>query len=454
MKKIILSALLISTSGITSLLYAQTTVYNLSKALTVGCYNANPLTDITKKVTVEIKGEKTNLSVSSLNCTKTIEGQDMGIINEQTKGHGFYDVKEKRGFILEGDQQVIIFNNKEGSFEITHAGHTDKKEAKTLDLSAKQSEYANSFSNFDQLIADANKKAEEAEKLANILPIPEGDFSDKYGMGGLYYFSELTPISSHNDEIDGKYAQALLMHFDESDNFILKAYITNSIYDKYYFDGSRMFKAFKEGKITTVLFHTNDNMNSAGRNNLTRLEDGVYLIGGFLCSEAEKGELKTHTKSVYPLLGKDKSRIEYLKNHPEEVERLALLSTYNQCKLNDALEAAEKPMPAASAMNTGQLKIEATELTKAFAKGRWSQEVIYSYISGAEWYTLRNKLTGVITGRVISAIAIMKTDDGSCKWEEISIRQDYNGSTYGKSYFGGESTVIIPVDCTTAMKYK
>ena len=452
MKKIIFTAAI--ALAITLTTHAQQ--FTLSKGVVVGCSGANSLTDLSKNVTVTVEDGKGTMVLKSMNCSKSIEAMSMGVINSSTNGTGYYNTKDGKGFIIENGNKLIVFSGKDGKYEVTGVGHIDKKQAKTLDLTAEQNNYASSFDNFETLLKKAKEEAEKAKMQAKILPIPSGDYSDKYGIGGLYYFSEPALISSRSDEIDEKYAQAVLLHFDESDNFTLKAYITDKHYDKFYFDGSKMFKAFKEGKVSPILMHIHDNMNSikSFRNVLTRLEEGVYLIGGFVCSEVEKGEIKTHKKTKYPILGKDKNRVEYLMNHPEEVERLGLLAVYSQCKLNDALRAAENPMPVPSEMNTTQLAADATAVTKEFAKGRWAQEVQYSFIIGKEWTTLRNSLTGIITGRIISGVAVMKGSDGSCKWEEISIRQDYDGKNYGKSYFGGESTVIVPVDCSTAMKYK
>jgi hypothetical protein len=51
-------------------------------------------------------------------------------------------------------------------------------------------------------------------------------------------------------------------------------------------------------------------------------------------------------------------------------------------------------------------------------------------------------------------VAVLKTTTGKCQWEEVSIKQDYDGAEYGKSQSYGNSSVIVPVDCNTAMKYK
>jgi hypothetical protein len=95
-----------------------------------------------------------------------------------------------------------------------------------------------------------------------------------------------------------------------------------------------------------------------------------------------------------------------------------------------------------------------TQNVEEYAAGKWAQEVVYVYVTGTDWYTIRNSSTGLITGRSIRAVAVLKTTSGKCQWEEVSIKQDYNGAEYGKSQSYGNSSVIVPVDCNTAMKYK
>lgn len=440
----------------------QTTEYTLSKAVNVGC--AQGMADLGKKVTIERTDATVKFTLVNLVCSKTYEGTlkiDFG-----SGATGYLDTKNKKGIVIDG-QTVSLFNEESGNYQVVIAGHEDKKEAKSISTEAQQSKYEAVFNRFDALLAQAKKEAEKAEMAANTLPLPTISLEDEYGISGLYYFSEPVSISSNTREIDRKTVEAVYLYMDKADNYVLKAYFTNEKFDKFYFDGARMFKAFKEGRAKEIGLMKADNMNDVKvlRSSIDKLEDGLFIVNYGIwfgtksgCSEPERrgatqAELDNKTKQ-YILLGKDKNRMQALLNNLPELERLAGESAVKQCKIQDALEAAEKPMPAASAMNTGTLKSEATILTKEFAKGRWAQEVEYAFITGKEWYTLRNKITGIITGRAISAVAVMKDKDGSCRWEEISIRQDYNGTDYGKSYFGGESSIIVPVDCSTAMKYK
>lgn len=457
MKKLILYLSIIASPIVNA---QKTTDYTLSQAVNVGC--SSGVADLGKKISVEKTDASAKFTLSNLSCSKTYEGDlkvDFG-----SGAVGYFDGKQKKGIIIDG-QEISLFNHDGNNYQVVVAGHEDKKQAKTLTAEAQQAKYQGTFDGFEAMLAKAKKDAEMAKMAANTLPVPNLNLQDEYGVAGLYYFSELVSISSTNREIDGKSAKAVYLHLDQTDN-TLKAYITDTKFDKFYFDGARMIKAFKSGNLNSLGLMSADNMNSVKvlRSSLSKLEDGLYMVNYSYwfgtkngCSEPERrggtqAELDNQTKR-YVLLGKDQKRMEYLLSHISELEELAGQHAVRYCKFTDALRAAEKPMPVASAMNTGTLKTEATTLTKQWAQGRWQQEVQYAYITGSDWNILRNSF-GVIIGRNISGIAVMKDKDGTCRWEEIALRQDYNGSTYGKTYFSWESTLIVPVDCSNAMKYK
>lgn len=456
MKKIIYLALFIAPVAI-----GQTTDYTLSQAVSVGC--SSGVADLGKKITVEKTDASAKFTLTNMACSKSYDGSlkvDFG-----SGATGYFDGKEKKGIVIDG-QEISLFNNDGSKYQVVIAGHQDKKLAKTIATEAQQAKYQKVFDGFDALLINAKKEADMAKMAANTLPVPNLNLQDEYGVSGLYYFSELVSISSSNREIDGKSVKAVYMHIDKADNYTLKVYLNETKYDKYFFDGPRMFKAFKNGSKSSLGLMKPDNMNDIKvmRSSISQLEDGLFMVDYWYwfatksgCSVPERrggtqAELDAQTKR-YILLGKDQKRIEHLLNNPSELEALAGEKAVSFCKYSDALEAAEKPMPVASPLNTGTLKTEATALTKAWAQGRWAQEVQYSFIIGKEWNILRNNL-GVIIGRNIAGIAVMKDKDGTCRWEEIALRQDYNGTAYGKTYFSWESTLIIPVDCSTAMKYK
>jgi hypothetical protein len=460
MKKLI-TGFLIATSIIS---YSQTKEFSLSKSVTVGCYNANPLTDMTKKIEVSIQNNEATFTIASLNCKKEFTAQSLGeLIPGST---AYYDSKEKKGIILEGNDKIAIFTEKEGSFEVGAIGHTDKKVAKTLSLEESQGKYKDSFNNVDKLLAQAKADAELAKKAANTLPIPEGNYTDKFGISGKHYLSEPSEVVQYAGEKgDTKYAVGVQLEYDEKER-ILKIHYADGKFDKAFLDGSTMNKAVSEGVITNILLFKGDHMNRITcfkNTTIIKLEDGTWLLetgSRFYrkldCSGIEFQSSKDKAGNPiikYAILSKDKNRGLDLAKNTEEVITLGEESTLKNCEQGNALEAAKRPMPAPG-LKDSKLNTEATKVVQNYAAGKWAQSVDYVYIIGTEWFTIRNKNTGIITGRAIRAVAVLKTTAGKCQWEEVSIKQDYDGANYGKSYFGGNTQIIVPIECSQAMKYK
>lgn len=438
--------------------FAQSIEFTLNKALTVGCGSSNPLTDMTKKVDVVLEGNKGTLTYASINCKKTIEGMNMGVVNQSTQGTAYLDEREKKGFIVEKNEKVILFTHKDGKYVAFGAGHIDKKLAKTLNPESDQAAYADFFANIDKLMAEAKQKAKDAAKIANTLPVPTGNFSDESGISGTYYLSSLQKVTNIE-----QYVQAVNLEFKKDipelnihykDGGVIKAYM-HEIF----------LKSFRAGNVdaNNVYFECEFyyDLEVFSRTRLYPLEKGLYLVtlgssfGSKLdCSEPYMSEKKGDDgKPFFMLLGKDKERINYLLAHQEELIQLGKDGYVKVCETMNAIEAAKRPMPAPG-MKDAKLQAEITAVVKAKAEAAgWAQTVVYAYPKSSEWFTIRNNATGIITGRSIRAIAVLKTNAGKCQWEEVSINQNFDGANYGKSYFSGNTSIIVPVECVESMKY-
>jgi hypothetical protein len=463
MKKLITLGLAIFSA--TSLL-AQTYEFGLNKALTVGCYNANPLIDKAKKVDLKIDGQTGTLTIASLNCKKDIVGISLGVVNESTQGTMYFDEKEKKGFIIEKGEKIILFDKEDNAYKVSVIGHIDKKLAKTLNSDADQANYVNAFAKIEGMLADAKKKADVEKKMANTLPVPSGNYSDKYGISGLYYLSEPVEISensSYNGET--KYAQAVQLEFIASEK-TLKIHYAEGKFDVAYINSPRVAKGIEDGSVNKVIFFNGNNMNKLtcfDDRSMTFLEDGSWFLStssdyyikldcsGFKFQSPMDQSGKPKIK--YVIMSKTKEKANELVKNTEKTVGMLEKAAINNCELDNALEAALKPMPSPG-LKDAKLNAEATAAIKEYAAGKWAQEVVYVYVTGTDWYTIRNSSTGLITGRSIRAVAVLKTTTGKCQWEEVSIKQDYNGAEYGKSQSYGNSSVIVPVDCNAAMKYK
>lgn len=85
---------------------------------------------------------------------------------------------------------------------------------------------------------------------------------------------------------------------------------------------------------------------------------------------------------------------------------------------------------------------------EGWEKGKKVQRVV---ITGDAWKIYRHAVTGVILYRKIPVAAAFKTDDGECKYWNLSFKQGYDGKSYGKTVVGGVGS-IVKLSCDNISK--
>jgi hypothetical protein len=85
---------------------------------------------------------------------------------------------------------------------------------------------------------------------------------------------------------------------------------------------------------------------------------------------------------------------------------------------------------------------------EGWEKGKKVQRVV---ITRDAWEIFRHAITGVILYRKIPAAAAFKTDDGECKYWNLSFKQGYDGKSYGKTVVGGVGS-IVKLSCDNILK--
>jgi hypothetical protein len=292
---------------------------------------------------------------------------------------------------------------------------------------------------------------------------PTTEYSDSYGVSGIYYlsrdiysnwgsskiyFSKVNLQLSEEDVI-------LYIHFDEGKS--AKAYINGFV--------SKQFKA-------KTLEYLNFEFTSAGnggvqefsKNYLAPLEKDVYLINIDYSVYTNKDcepkleyqkDAQGNIIRNYLILGKNQERVKELLNNPAEVDSLYSDSFVKRCEMITSIKMADTPMPK-EGIKDANLKAEANNVMQARLNllSKNTNTLQYTYISGSEWKAVRNQNTGIILGRTIEVVAVYTTPSGRCQWGRNIIRQDYDGTNYGSSYWNGVLPGVIPVDCKDAYKYK
>jgi hypothetical protein len=473
-------------------LFAQTIEFTLNKALTVGCGSANPLTDMTKSVDVVIAGNKGTLTYASLNCKKTIEGMNMGVVNQSAQGLAFLDEREKKGFIIEKNEKVILFTQKEGKYVAIGAGHIDKKMAKSLNPESDQAAYTDFFANIDKLMVEAKRKAREdklnaiaaADSMSTFLDKQEV-LKDSRGMSGIYYstFPIKLEFSLPSKEIPEPYAKKFLVNYDESSpNPILSintqyAYETSDrtkwvkratfwldSYWKNVLEKKGVFATSEADNVdnTKYQFYTHGEKKDLQGNsimgedwltnfdgNLFEAEPGILLILGNWQSFYEEDLNKAKKFGIVAILYK-----------PEKANEVAKYTNdYAWDKiheLREQIKAAGRPTTATLPVETfkdTKINAEALTLAKDYAaKNHPKEQVQYTYIAGNDWNIVRDKNSGAIIKRTLRIIVVVKIGN-QCAFENGSITQNYDGSSYGRSIWGGSGAPVY-FDCKDLNKYK
>jgi hypothetical protein len=194
---------------------------------------------------------------------------------------------------------------------------------------------------------------------------------------------------------------------------------------------------------------------------LIQIEPGIFVVDPATrvdvgCTETTRSTAPAGGKGgkVYEnesiqreyIIGKDENRVKALVANKAEYEKLIADAVMKRCQVVSGNFGAKNPPPA-EGMTDASLKSDALTLIKAWAtQRRWPESVMSAYIKSTEWSTLRNRNTGAITGRELVAVVYHKKNT-ACAWREFVVRQDYNGSSYGKGYIQGESQASYPIDC-------
>ena len=440
-------------------LRAQTLEFSLSKGFTVGCNGANAMTDLTKKVKVTLKADQATVSFTSINCTKTIDCANWGVINEKTQAVLYFSEEEKKGCIIEKNEKILVVSDNKGKYELVAVGHIDKKQAKMLTVEGENPVFQPILGDMNNVLAKAKEQKKAAEMAKKMAKVPTTEFTDEYGISGIYYLSRTVQDEKHD-----KYVTEVNFQFEvEKGN--LKIHFNEGLYDEAYIEQIYL-KPLKEKSLPYIYFKGN-NMTSISAfedHVILPLEKDVYFVSSrnyssdtrLDCSSVKIIENKDANGQPirdYLILGKDKKRVEELMKDHALVEKLYIASCIEECNTYNTVRSGRNPMPA-QGMKDAKLSAEAFGFIKTEAgKRNWPQTMTYCYLKNNDWVITRHKVTGAPLYRSMIFVTVM-TSNGKCQWEESFLKQDYDGTTYGKSYFGGNTGNIVPVDCTDAMKYK
>lgn len=86
-------------------------------------------------------------------------------------------------------------------------------------------------------------------------------------------------------------------------------------------------------------------------------------------------------------------------------------------------------------------------MVEAYKEAGWPEDVKGLTITASDWTIKRHDVTGVITHRSIPVDMVVQAEGKSyCRYFSVSYKQEYNGSDYGKTMYGGTGNTAA-VDC-------
>jgi hypothetical protein len=168
------------------------------------------------------------------------------------------------------------------------------------------------------------------------------------------------------------------------------------------------------------------------------LKDGV-LITTF-SNASGLGKVEWGSTHSYNVLSNNKAYIRQILASKEKQNTIDVIMTeyFSAVKTAFIKRAEEKRVAANSIRNLPKqgmhdetLRQSALDAANRWASSwSWKETLKSAYFTSSDWAIVRNKLTGVITGKVARGFITMTHPDGRCRFQYVSYRQDFDGSKY------------------------
>jgi len=189
---------------------------------------------------------------------------------------------------------------------------------------------------------------------------------------------------------------------------------------------------------------------------------GHFLIvqnkGVILVANAKLGKALWTESNSYNVLGQDKTAMRQISQDKAAQDSIDTTLQAYATKAKAAVDAryveenlqrtAANVLPA-KGMEDGDLELSGLIAARAWANSySWKEQLEYVYITSRDWSILRNKLTGIQTGRRIQGVITMKRDDGLCSYQAATFEQAYNGTDYQVIVMTGVVPGQNKLDCS------
>jgi hypothetical protein len=187
-------------------------------------------------------------------------------------------------------------------------------------------------------------------------------------------------------------------------------------------------------------------------NFLIEQDEGVILVANVGLGKA----LWTDSNS-YNVLGQDKTAMRQISQDKAAQDSVDITLKAYAIKAKAAVDAryaredlqrtADNVLPT-KGLDDSDLDQSALIAARAWANSYdWAEQLQYVFMTSRDWSILRNKLTGIQTGRRIQGVITMKRDDGLCSYQQAIFEQAYNGTNYQAIVMTGVVPGQNKLDC-------
>lgn len=99
-------------------------------------------------------------------------------------------------------------------------------------------------------------------------------------------------------------------------------------------------------------------------------------------------------------------------------------------------------------MKDSVLETKTSEAARRWARSYgWKENIEYSYLTSNNWRINHHVLTGIVTGRVINGVIVIKRDDGQCSFHYAVFGQDNDGSGFVSTHMVGLTPGQVKLSC-------
>lgn len=175
------------------------------------------------------------------------------------------------------------------------------------------------------------------------------------------------------------------------------------------------------------------------------LKDGV-LISTF-ANASGLGKILWGKNNHYNVLSNNKAYVRQILTSKEKQNTIDKMMTEYFAAVKTELErlAEEKRQKAVTnrslpsqGISDSEQKTKALKAAKRWANAwNWKENIKEAFFTSNDWSITRNRLTGVITGKIARGFVTMTHPDGRCRFQYVSFRQDFDGSEYMNFHMTG-----------------